>query len=35
KMRPYIFMERNNIHIIDLKKTLQALEKWRNDHSGT
>lgn len=27
KMRPYIFMERNNIHIVDLKKTLQALEK--------
>ncbi len=26
KMRPYIFMERNNIHIIDLKKTLQHLE---------
>ncbi len=26
KMRPYIFMERNNIHIIDLKKTLQHLQ---------
>ncbi len=26
KMRPYIFMERNNIHIIDLKKTLEHLE---------
>lgn len=26
KMRKYIFMERNNIHIIDLKKTLQHLQ---------
>jgi small subunit ribosomal protein S2 len=26
KMRPYIFMERNNIHIIDLKKTLEQLK---------
>ncbi|MFW9817910.1 MAG: 30S ribosomal protein S2, partial [Candidatus Thorarchaeota archaeon] len=26
KMRPYIFMERNNIHIIDLQKTLQYLK---------
>jgi len=26
KMRPYIFMKRNNIHIIDLKKTLKHLE---------
>jgi small subunit ribosomal protein S2 len=26
KMRPYIFMERNNIHIIDLQKTLQHLK---------
>ena len=26
KMRPYIFMERNNIHIIDLKKTMQHLQ---------
>ncbi len=26
KMRPYIFMERNNIHIIDLKQTLKHLE---------
>ncbi|RMF58331.1 MAG: 30S ribosomal protein S2 [Calditrichaeota bacterium] len=26
KMAPYIFMERNNIHIIDLKKTLQHLQ---------
>lgn len=26
KMRKYIFMERNGIHIIDLKKTLQLLE---------
>lgn len=27
KMRPYIFMERNGIHIIDLQKTLQMLER--------
>jgi small subunit ribosomal protein S2 len=26
KMRPYIFMERNGIHIIDLKRTQQQLE---------
>ncbi len=26
KMKPYIFMERKGIHIIDLKKTLKALE---------
>ncbi|MGA9115202.1 MAG: 30S ribosomal protein S2 [Bacteroidota bacterium] len=26
KMRPYIFMERNGIHIIDLKKTQSCLE---------
>jgi small subunit ribosomal protein S2 len=26
KMRPYIFMERNGIHIIDLKKTQEMLE---------
>jgi small subunit ribosomal protein S2 len=26
KMAPYIFMERNNIHIIDLNKTLVSLE---------
>ncbi len=26
KMRPYIFMKRNNIHIIDLKQTLKHLE---------
>lgn len=26
KMKPYIFMERNGIHIIDLKKTQQLLE---------
>ena len=26
KMRPYIFMERNNVHIIDLKKTLAHLQ---------
>jgi len=27
KMKPYIFMERNGIHIIDLKKTLLNLNK--------
>jgi len=26
KMRPYIFMEKNGIHIIDLKKTQKAIE---------
>ncbi|MBZ0179579.1 MAG: 30S ribosomal protein S2 [Melioribacteraceae bacterium] len=26
KMKPYIFMERNGIHIIDLKKTQESLE---------
>ncbi|NJD21184.1 MAG: 30S ribosomal protein S2 [Melioribacter sp.] len=26
KMKPYIFMEKNGIHIIDLKKTQEALE---------
>jgi len=26
KMKPYIFMERNGIHIIDLKKTQQAID---------
>ncbi len=27
KMKPYIFMERNGIHIIDLQKSLKSLEK--------
>ncbi len=27
KMKPYIFMERNGIHIIDLQKTMKSLEK--------
>ncbi|MCX7797284.1 MAG: 30S ribosomal protein S2 [Melioribacter sp.] len=27
KMKPYIFMEKNGIHIIDLKKTQQAIDK--------
>ncbi|GAB4332517.1 MAG: 30S ribosomal protein S2 [Calditrichia bacterium] len=27
KMKPYIFMERNGIHIIDLQKTLKQLKK--------
>jgi small subunit ribosomal protein S2 len=26
-MKPYIFTERNNIHIIDLQQTLEALEQ--------
>ncbi|MTI33417.1 30S ribosomal protein S2 [Xanthovirga aplysinae] len=30
KMAPYIFMERNGIHIIDLKKTLASLEEASN-----
>jgi small subunit ribosomal protein S2 len=30
KMKPYIFMERNGIHIIDLQKTMQNLEKAYN-----
>jgi small subunit ribosomal protein S2 len=30
KMRKYIFMERNGIHIIDLKKTLSLLEEAAN-----
>ncbi len=29
KMKPYIFMERNRIYIIDLEKTMQALEVTR------
>lgn len=28
-MKPYIFMEKNGIHIIDLRKTLDAIEKAR------
>jgi len=27
KMKPYIFMEKNGIHIIDLKKTLDGIER--------
>ena len=30
KMKPFIFMERNGIHIIDLEKTLGCAEKARN-----
>jgi small subunit ribosomal protein S2 len=30
KMAPYIFMEQNGIHIIDLKKTEAKLEEARN-----
>ena len=30
KMRPYIFMERNGIHIIDLKKTQAAIDEVAN-----
>ncbi|MBS1518319.1 MAG: 30S ribosomal protein S2 [Bacteroidetes bacterium] len=33
KMRKYIFMERNGIHIIDLKKTLELLEEACNSIS--
>jgi small subunit ribosomal protein S2 len=29
KMKPFIFMEKNGIHIIDLQKTLEAAEKAR------
>ncbi|MDH3217215.1 MAG: 30S ribosomal protein S2 [Candidatus Krumholzibacteria bacterium] len=29
KMKPYIFMEKNGIHIIDLRKTLEAANKSR------
>ena len=29
-MKPYIFTERNNIHIIDLQKTVKALEEAHN-----
>ncbi len=31
KMRPYIFMEKNGIHIIDLKKTQLAIEAASNE----
>ncbi|GJM59837.1 30S ribosomal protein S2 [Persicobacter diffluens] len=34
KMAPYIFMERNGIHIIDLNKTLVALEEASNALQG-
>ncbi|MDD7542594.1 MAG: 30S ribosomal protein S2, partial [Peptoniphilaceae bacterium] len=27
KMAPYIFMERNGIHIIDLQKTVRLIER--------
>ena len=27
KMKPYIFMERNGIHVIDLKKTQELAEE--------
>jgi small subunit ribosomal protein S2 len=35
KMKPYIFMERNGIHIIDLKKTQELLEEACNSVSNT
>lgn len=35
KMKPYIFMERNGIHIIDLKKTQELLEAAANAVSKT
>jgi len=34
KMKPYIFMEKNGIHIIDLKKTLVMLEQAANNIRG-
>jgi small subunit ribosomal protein S2 len=34
KMAPYIFMEKNGIHIIDLYKTLEALEDARQSLKG-
>ncbi len=34
KMAPYIFMERNGIHIIDLNKTLTSLEEATNAIKG-
>lgn len=34
KMRPYIFMERNGIHVIDLKKTQMLLDEACNALSG-
>jgi small subunit ribosomal protein S2 len=34
KMKPYIFMERNGIHIIDLKKTQEMLEEACNTVSN-
>ena len=27
KMKPYIFMEKNGIHVIDLRKTLDAVQR--------
>ena len=30
KMKPYIFMEKNGIHVIDLRKTLEAIERARD-----
>jgi len=30
KMKPFIFLERNGIHIIDLQKTLQAVDRARS-----
>ena len=30
KMKPYIFTERNHIHILDLQKTVKALEEAHN-----
>jgi small subunit ribosomal protein S2 len=34
KMAPYIFMEQNGIHIIDLNKTLSKLDQAKNAVSG-
>ena len=35
KMRPYIFTERNGIHILDLQQTLVLLDEAYVDLSGT
>ena len=35
KMEPYIFMEKNSIHLIDLKKTIEAIDAAANMVSKT
>ena len=34
KMRPFIFTERNGIHIVDLRQTLERLEEAHAIHQG-